>query len=339
MDIQIVAPQGGKDYPRKWTEFLDWFPTEEACLAYLERLRWSNGFVCPKCGVAEPAYRASRGRLVCRSCGRQTTVTCGTIFDKTRTPLRVWLAAAWYLTNQKHGVSALGLQRVIGVGSYETAWAMLHRLRRAMVRPDREALSGHVEVDETYIGLTDRDPLPAAERKSRSTKALLAVAVEIIKPKGFGRIRLKRLRSSSEQHVVPFVQESVEVGSTVQSDGSPAYRKLAELGYRHERTVMLGAKAKAHELMPGVHRVASLVQRWMLGTHHGAVKPDQLDFYLDEFVFRFNRRTSRSRGLLFHRLLQQAVITAPVTYEDVTNKRVKRHRPRAPAGFAEAHSA
>lgn len=326
MDIQILAPEGGKDYPRNWTEFLDWFPTEEACLAYLERLRWPHGFACSGCGVAETAYRASRGRLMCRSCGRQSTVTAGTIFDKTRSSLRVWLAAAWYLTSQKQGVSALGLQRVLGLGSYETAWAMLHRLRRAMVRPDRDALRGHVEVDETYVGITDRDPLPAAERKSRTTKTLIAVAVEIIQPKGFGRIRLRRIRNSSEQHVLPFIQESIEVGSIVQTDGSPAYRKLAEVGYGHERTAMLGAKAKAHELMPGVHRVASLVQRWMLGTHHGAVKPDQLDFYLDEFVFRFNRRTSRSRGLLFYRLLQQAVITDPVTYRDVTHKRVKRGR-------------
>jgi transposase-like protein len=339
MDNQIVAPQSGKDYPRNWTEFLDSFGTEEACLEYLERLRWPDGFTCPKCGVVETAYRASRGRLVCRSCGRQTTVTCGTIFDKTRTPLHVWFAAAWYVTNQKHGVSALGLQRVIGVGSYETAWTMLHRLRRAMVRPDREALSGHVEVDETYIGLTDRNPLPAGGRKSNTTQTLLAVAVEIIQPKGFGRIRLKRIGSSSEQHVLPFVQESIELGSTVQTDGSQAYRKLAELGYQHERTVMLGAKAKAHELMPGVHRVASLVQRWILGTHHGGVKPDQLDFYLDEFVFRFNRRTSRSRGLLFYRLLQQAVSTAPVTYDDVANKRVKRCQPAGvPAGVAETHA-
>ena len=212
MDNQVLAPQGGKDYPRNWTEFLDWIPTEEACAAYLERLRWPTGFVCARCGVVDTAYRASRGRLMCRSCGRQSTVTAGTIFDKTRTPLRVWLAAAWYLTNQKQGVSALGLQRVLGLGSYETAWAMLHRLRRAMVRPDRDALSGHVEVDETYIGLTDRDPLPATERKSHTTKTLLAVAVEIVKPKGFGRIRIKRIRSPSEQHVLPFVRDSVQGG-------------------------------------------------------------------------------------------------------------------------------
>jgi hypothetical protein len=195
-----------------------------------------------------------------------------------------------------------------------------------MVRPERDALRGHVEVDETYVGLTDRDPVPAAERKSKTTKALIAIAVEIVQPKGLGRIRLRRVRSSSGQHVLPFVQASIQAGSRVQTDGSPAYRKLSEIGYEHERTVMLGAKARAHQLMPGVHRIASLVQRWMLGTHDGAVKPDQLAFYLDEFVFRFNRRTSRSRGLLFYRLLQQSVATGPVTYHDVIHKRVKSSR-------------
>ena len=158
-------------YPRTWTEFLDWFSSEDACLAYLEGLRWPNGFICPSCGVAGVPYRASRVRMMCRDCGHQSTVTAGTIFDKTRTPLRVWLAAAWYLTNQKQGVSALGLQRVLGLGSYQTAWAMLHRLRRAMVRPDRERLHGTVEVDETYLAITDREePLTALGRKNNTAK-------------------------------------------------------------------------------------------------------------------------------------------------------------------------
>ena len=150
MEIQIVAPIPSKDYPQNWNDFLDWFRTEEACQKYLERLRWGGGFVCPQCGNIGEAYRASRTRLMCRACQHQSTVTAGTIFDKTRTPLRVWLAAAWYLTNQKQGVSALGLQRVLGLGSYQTAWTMLHRFRRAMVRPGREQLNGLVEVDESY---------------------------------------------------------------------------------------------------------------------------------------------------------------------------------------------
>ncbi len=202
MDVQHIAvPEAGKDYPRNWNEFLDWFSSEEACLAYLEQLRWPRGFVCPSCGAAGEPYRSSRARLMCRSCSHQSTVTAGTIFDKTRTPLRVWLAGAWYLTNQKHGVSALGLQRVLGLGGYETAWTMLHRLRRAMVRPDRERLRGVVEVDETYLSISDRDAAMAEDqrkrRKSRTHQVLVVMAVELLQPKGFGRIRLRRIDNDS----------------------------------------------------------------------------------------------------------------------------------------------
>ena len=255
---------------------------------------------------------------MCRACGRQSTVTAGTIFDKTRTPLRVWLAAAWYLTNQKQGVSALGLQRVLGLGSYQTTWTMLHRFRRAMVRPDRERLKGSVEVDETYLAITDRDaPISPVRRKSGTSKVLVVLAVEMLQPKGFGRIRLRRIENDSDACVVPFVQESIEPGAQVRTDGSAAYRSLSKLGYDHQRTVMLGSEVAAHVSMAGVHRVASLVKRWTLGTHHGSVQPAHLDAYLDEFVFRFNRRTSGSRGMLFYRLLQQAVVTEPVTYNSV----------------------
>jgi hypothetical protein len=264
--------------------------------------------------------RASRGRLLCKDCGHQSTVTAGTIFDKTRTPLRVWLAGAWYLTNQKLGVSALGLQRVLGLGGYQTAWTMLHRFRRAMVRSDRERLSGLVEVDESYLAITDREaPISREGRKNNTDKVLIAIAVEMLQPRGFGRIRLQRIDNDSDACVLPFITTNIESGSEIRTDGSAAYRSLKSLGYEHQRTVMLGSETPAHQSMAGVHRVASLVKRWILGTHHGSVQPDHLDAYLDEFVFRFNRRTSGSRGLLFYRLLQQAVVTDPVTYDNVVH--------------------
>jgi hypothetical protein len=223
------------------------------------------------------------------------------------------------VTNQKQGVNALGLQRVLGLGSYQTAWAMLHRFRQAMVRPGRERLKGLVEVDETYLAITDRQaPASPKKRKSNTHKVLVAIAVEMIEPKGFGRIRLQRILDDSANSVVPFVQASVEPGCALRTDGSAAYRSLKDLGYDHQRTVMLGAEQPAHVAMAGVHRVAALVQRWVLGTHHGAVQPAHLDAYLNEFVFRFNRRTSNSRGLLFYRLLQQAMHTSPYTYSDIT---------------------
>lgn len=318
MNIHMLSPKAEQDYPSNWNQFLDWFGTEEACLKYLEMLRWPQGFTCSNCSeVAEP-YRSSRGRLVCRACKFQSTVTAGTIFEKTRTPLRVWLAGAWYLTNQKHGANALGLQRVLGLGSYQTAWTMLHRFRQAMVRPDRERLQGLVEVDETYLALTDRQaPVSEKKKKSNTDKTLVAIAIEVLEPKGFGRIRLQRIMDDSAASVIPFVQSSIAPGSLVRTDGSAAYRSLKELGFEHQRTVMLGAEQPAHVSMAGVHRIAALLQRWILGTHHGAVQPPHLDAYLNEFVFRFNRRTSSFRGLLFYRLLQQSMQTDPYTYRDM----------------------
>ncbi len=302
----------GRDYPGTWNQFLDWFPDEEACLEYLEQLRWPQGFVCSRCGEAGAPYRASRTRLMCRACRHQCTVTAGTVFEKTRTPLRNWFAAVWYITNQKQGVSALGLQRTLGLGSYQTAWAMLHRLRRAMVRPDRERLSGVVEVDETYVG--GRDIGKTRAPRPDSKKSIVAVAVEVQDPKGFGRVRLRRVPDASEDSLLPFVCESIEPGSIVHTDGSWAYRSLPEYGYIRQRTVVGHSDDLAHVSMPAVHRVASLLKRWLLGTHQGSVQPHQLDYYLDEYTFRFNRRSSRSRGLLFYRLLEQAVATEPVTY-------------------------
>lgn len=297
---------------------MDWFHTEQACLDYLERLRWPKEFICPKCGVISAPIKTSRNRLVCQSCKYQASVTAGTIFDKTRTPLKVWLAAAWYITNQKQGVSALGLQRVLGLGSYQTAWAMLHRFRRAMIRPGRDLLNGLVEVDETFIAIGDKaQPANAKGRKSHTTKTLVVIGVEMLEPKGFGRIRLRRITDASERQVIPFVKEVIQAGATVHTDGSAAYRSLKDEGYAHQKSVMLGSDTPAHVSMPGVHRVAALIHRWLLGTHQGAVQPAQLDYYLDEFVFRFNRRKSLSRGMLFYRLLDQAVVTMPVTYQHV----------------------
>jgi len=267
-----------------------------------------------------PPYRASRIRLMCKDCRHQSTVTAGTIFEKTRTPLRVWLAAAWYLTHQKQGVSAVGLQRVLGLGSYQTAWTMLHRFRRAMVRSGRERLKGLVEIDEAYVAITDREnPTAALRRKSHTAKIMVGMAVEILEPKGFGRIRLRRLSSDSKDCVRQFIQDSVDPTAIVRTDGTGSYAKLHEIGYVHERAVMLGSATPAHVSMAGVHRVAALLKRWLLGTHHGSVQPEHLDAYLDEFVFRFNRRSSTSCGMLFYRLLQQAVVTEPVTYEGIVH--------------------
>ena len=252
---------------------------------------------------------------MCRSCRYQCTVTAGTVFNKTRIPIHNWFAAAWYITNQKNGVSALGLQRVLGLGSYQTAWTILHKLRRAMVNPCRDKLSKTIEVDETFLGGPRTGKRGAVQYTN--TKLTVIIAVEILEPKGFGRIRLRHISSASKENVLPFIQEEIVPGSTVKTDGSPIYHTLSDLGYIHQKTVHLGADDPAHVTMPGVHRVASLLKRWLMGTFQGSVKGEHLDYYLDEFAFRFNRRTSKSRGLLFYQLLQQAVVTESKAYKDI----------------------
>jgi len=317
--VPTKNPIAGKDYPVAWGQFLDWFHSEEACRKYLERLKWKQGFFCDRCQSIASATPTSRNRWVCEDCKYQTTVTAGTLFNKTRTELRVWFAAIWYVTSQKHGVSALGLQRVLGLGSYETAWTMLHRLRRAMVNPHRSKLGGLVEVDETYLSMKDISNKNQS-LKSNTRKILVGIAVEVKDPKKFGRIRIQRLENSKSESLEHFISTSITANSQVRTDGSFAYQRLKKMSYEHLRTVHLGSDIPAHHSMPRVHRVASLLQRWTLGTHHGAIKPKQLDFYLDEFVFRFNRRTSTSRGLLFYRLMTQAVETLPVTYENIIDR-------------------
>ena len=200
----------------------------------------------------------------------------------------------------------------------------LEKLRRAMVRPGRELLHGEVEVDETFLALTDaKNPRAATGRKSRTAKVVVAIAVEMLQPKGFGRMRIQQIERGDSANLLPFIQTSVRPGALIHSDGSRSYSKLQDKGYIHKTPVHDGSAVPAHESMPGVNRVAALLQRWLLGTHQGAVQPGQLHYYLDEFVFRFNRRTSRSRGLLFYRLLEQAVITEPVTYDAVVQSAKK----------------
>jgi transposase-like protein len=252
----------------------------------------------------------------------------GTIFHRTRTPLPTWFAAAWLMTSQKQGVSALGLQRALGLGSYQTAWAMLHRFRLAMVRPGRERLDGWVEVDEAYLGGVEG----GVDGRETATKSIVAIAVEIKQPKGFGRIRLRRVADVSQESLISFIEAVVEPGATVHTDGWQAYWTVPEHGYMHERTIMRTQNHPAHIVMPGVHRVASLLQRWLLGTHQGRVSPDHLDAYLNEFTFRFNRRHSRRRGLLFYRLLEQSIAADPITYRSlIANPRATGRRSTRPA--------
>ncbi len=239
--------------------------------------------------------------------------TAGTIFQGTHKPLRLWFRAIWHVVGQKNGVSAVSVQQVLGLGSYATAWTWLHKLRRAMVRPGRDQLRGRVEVDETQVGSEQQDIDGIRSRQ----RVLVVIATEE-DGNGIGRIRMARIPNNTRANLHAFIQQTIEPGSVVHTDGLQAYRGLEAIGYEHEITVLLGKEPEAAaSLLPRVHRVASLLKRWLLGTHQGAVTPSHLDYYLDEYTFRFNRRKSRSRGKLFYRLLQQAVQVDPAPYKDV----------------------
>jgi transposase-like protein len=297
-----------EEYPRTPEEFDALFGSEEGCRDYLFRLRWPNGFQCPRCQHPR-AWPTGTERFQCAACHYQVSVTAGTIFQDTHKPLTLWFRAMWWITSQKTGVSALGLQRVLGLGSYKTAWTWLHKLRRAMVRPGRDRLTGRIEVDDTYVGG------PEEGRRGRGTleKAILVVAAQE-DGRGIGRIRMRRVKDCSAESLHGFVQEAVEPGSVVHTDGWQGYGGLKQKGYRHEVTEIVHSGKTGSELLPRVHRVVSLLKRWMGGTHQGAVSHDHLDYYLDEFTFRFNRRKSSHRGKLFYRLVQQAANVAPVPY-------------------------
>jgi transposase-like protein len=296
-----------EDYPRTLAEFEDRFATDAACRAYLVQLRWPDGFRCPRCGGAT-AWPVRGVLFQCAGCGRQTSVTAGTIFQDTRIPLTRWFRAMWWVTHSKAGTSALTLQRLLGLGSYQTAWAWQHKLRRAMVRPGRDRLSGSVEVDESFVG-----GVGGAQGRSTQTKALIVVAAEEV-GHGIGRIRMRRIPDASALSLGAFVHDVIAPGSEVHTDGWHGYDRLTATGYRHRVTYLRGDAELAMDQLPRVHRVVSLLKRWLLGTHQGAVSRRHLDYYLDEFTFRFNRRRSRHRGKLFFRLVQQAVAADPVPY-------------------------
>lgn len=299
-----------EDYPRTLLELERRFSDDSACRAYLFALRWPEGFACPACGGQGLAIRRDLWR--CVSCGRETSVSAGTIFQDSKLPLTLWFRAMWHATSQKNGVSALGLQRVLGLGSYKTAWALLHKLRRAMVRPGRDRLRGVVEVDEAYWGSEET----GVRGRQTVDKALIIVAAEV-DGKGIGRIRLRHILDTNRSTLHGFIGQSIEPGSTVVTDGLQSYRELQ--GYVHERQIQKHQPAQAEHLLPRVHRVISLLKRWLLGTHQGAIAREHLDDYLDEFTFRFNRRKSASRGKLFYRLAQQAVQVPPAPFETLAH--------------------
>lgn len=309
-----------EDYPKTLLEIEERFNTEEDCREYLFILRWPNGFQCPRCGYHK-YWVKSRGLYECAHCSCQTSITAGTIFQDTKKPLRLWFSAIWHITSQKYGANALGLQRIMGFGSYRTAWMCLHKLRRAMVRPGRDRLSGVIEIDEAYIG----GKKSGKRGRGAEGKALIMVAVQVDGSR-IGRIRLLQIPNASSNSLNHAVNQIVEKNSEVHTDGWNGYNHLNLLGYKH--TIVREKFEIGDNLLPFCHRTVALLKRWLLGTLQGAVSHEHLDYYLDEFTFRFNRRTSRHRGKLFYRLLQQAMIIESVPLKLM----IKHARGRKPNG-------
>jgi transposase-like protein len=293
------------EYPTSQLDFEQKFASEDACIEYLIKIRWPQGPRCPKC--QHDKFWRYGTILTCSKCRKNFRILAGTLFQDTHLSLMLWFRAMWFMVSQKFGTNALGLQRTLDI-SYKTTWYILHKLRWAMVRPGRELLSGTVEVDEAYIGgLAEGTPGRGAEGK-----ALVVLAVEL-DGTGIGRVRMEQILSSSGANLLGFIEENVEKGSIVITDGWRGYARLENNGYSHiVKPSNIDKKA-----LPHVHKIISLLKRWLLGTLQGAVSREYLDYYLDEYIFRFNRRKSKNRGKLFFRLIQQALQSPPITREDV----------------------
>ncbi len=301
-----------ENYPRNFEEFVDQFKTEKDCIEYISSLRWPDGYKCPHCQSSK-AWITSRGLFHCSQCRHDSSITYGTVFEKTQKPLRLWFHVMWLMMAQKTGVSAKNLQDSMGFGSYQTIWGWLHKLRSVIVRPGRELLTGTVEVDETYIG----GKAEGKRGRGSEGKTLVVIAVEGIdnivekeNKKGYGkilgRVRFRCINDASGENLIPFVCDTVKPGSNVVTDGWAGYNGLSSKGFKHSKQVITDSK-ETDDVLPHVHLIVSLLKRWLRGTHQGVVRAAHLQEYLDEYAFRFNRRLSTHRGKLFYRLMQQAV--------------------------------
>ena len=296
--------------PKNQLEFEKMFSDENQCLNYLQELRFPDGYSCRKCKHNEH-WLNNRGLLVCKKCKDELSLITGTIFQNSKKPLVLIFRALWWMVAQKNGVSASGLQRVLGLGSYRTAWTWLHKFRRLMVFPGRDKLSGIVEVDETLVG----GKKSGKRGRGAEGKLLVVIAIEIV-DMGTGRVRMSQIPDASGNSLKKFIEENIEKGSTLITDGWKGYSGISKKGYKHvidDKT----KKLEAEEVLPNIHRIASLLKRWLLGTHQNFVGEKYLSYYLDEYTFRYNRRKSHSRGLLFQRLVEQGVKHEPVEYKSI----------------------
>ena len=292
------------EYPDTIQEFADWFRTDSDCYEYLANIRWGENWTCPKCKHGKLWQCKGGQRYRCEKCKKDIRVTVGTPFQDSHIPLKTWFYTLWFMVSQKNGISALGLSREIGIKRQKTAWELLQTIRKSMSQKDKDRLTGTVEVDEVFLGGVQKGP----RGRGADGKVMVLVAVEDmgIAPDSknqkakIGRIRMQVIKDATSPVLLKSIQEMIESDSIVQTDELTSYPMLTKNGYRHKPV----KKEPTKDSTPLVHRVASLVKRWLLGTHQGGVHLVNMQSYLDEYVFRFNRRTSLSRGKLFYRLTQ-----------------------------------
>jgi len=299
-----------EDFPKNQLEFDARFLDEQACYDYLFQCKWPEGFICKGCGHTD-YWKSARGLYICSSCEQHHSLTAGTIFHGTRKALSTWFKAMWWFTTRNTSISALCLQKLLGLGSYSTAWTWLQKLRSCTIRNDREKLSGEVEVDEFYIG----GKHSGKRGRGSENKCAVIVAVERNGRK-LGRVRLQVIDNCSSDELLPFIETNVVAGSKVITDGWKGYSKLPKRNYRHEKVFPKETKDK-ESLLPGVHMVASLIKRLILGTYQGRLEKKYLQNYLNEYVFRFNRRKSKSVGKRFYRIVQQSVKSIKMSHNQI----------------------
>ena len=315
-----MADEVMRDLPGDLPTFLARFGTDAQCRAYLTRGRWPEGFRCARCGH-ERAY-SHQLRLIeeCAACGKQHSLLAGTMFEQTKTGLARWFLAIWLVTSSKGGISAMELQRQMGFSSYQTAWSWLHKIRKAMVRPGRQPLAHRVEADETLVGGAQ----PGTPGRGAAGKTVVAGAVEAAPGKGrkrrLGRLRLQAVPDATADSLESFLAANVAPPATVTTDGWQGYAGLGDAGYAHQPINLTTGWGNAVLRLPAIHLVFGLAKRWLLGTHHGAVRRKHLQAYLDEYVFRFNRRTAKSISHRFARLVEQAILTPPATYRAIVGQ-------------------
>jgi transposase-like protein len=301
-------------YPKDLREFDRIFSDDKACLNFLEKLRWGKSFQCRACG-ADKFWILSTGLRRCQICRFKNSVKTGSMFESSRLTLKTWFYAIWLFAAQKTGVSALNLQKNLGLGSYRSAWLLLHKIRTSMIFVDRSLLRGEVEIDEAFIG-----GVHIGKRgRGAEGKELIVIAAECSKEKRVGRIRIQRIPDATAETLEAFILANIAPGSTIHTDGWPSYNSVSKLGYKH--LPRPSATVNPDELLPRINIVTALLKRWLLGTLQCRLDPKHMDSYFEEFVFRFNRRTSKVRGLLFQRILENSVQVQPFPYHELIAKK------------------